>query len=294
MTVATVTAGCRERVHKKKPKAELQFVTERATEVAPGASGVWSCGEVHDATPLRRQLGARGRFSLGAIADTKEARPETLTALEGFARRFATARVDAVAVLGDIGRSAEEIERVLVALRGAGAPLLAIAGERESENSFHDGVKRARNDGVDVVDLVEKRLIDGGKIDIVSLPGYPFSERGCRYRAHDLDGVRALLQGRDGKKPLVVLGHIPPRGEGAEALDWSWGKSNVGDREVARLIEDIAPTLGLFAHVDEAGGHTLATGKQLLVNVGSADAVGGAHAAIVTLADGKLTYEALP
>jgi Icc-related predicted phosphoesterase len=277
MTAMLAMAGCRERVQKR-----------------ASSDGAWSCGAVHDPTPLPLRIGARGRFSLGAIADTQAALPETIAKLEELARRFAEARVDAVAVLGDIGRDADDIARVLMALRGVKVPILAIAGERESENSFHEAVNRARNEGVKVFDLVANRLIESNDIDIVSLPGYPFTNSGCGYRAADLEAVRALVRTRRRQRPLILLGHMPPHGDGPSALDASWGGSNVGDRDVARLVDELAPLVGLFAHVDEAGGHTRATARQLLVNVGSADTIGEARVAIVRLSDGKLSYEALP
>ena len=71
--------------------------------------------------------------------------PSTIVQLERFAAQFGVRQIDAVAALGDLGRSADDIAAVLVALRAAEAPMLAIAGERESENSFHAGVKRALN-----------------------------------------------------------------------------------------------------------------------------------------------------
>jgi Icc-related predicted phosphoesterase len=240
---------------------------------------------VHDARPVERKIGRRGSILLGAIADQQDGAPPRIAFVEKSAQRFAAAKVDAVAVLGDLGRTEDEIARVLLALRAANAPVLAIAGERESENAFHAAVNQARNAGLDVIDLVERRLVSTDDIDIVSVPGYPFTNRGCRYRARDLDGVRALVRQRD--KTRVILGHMPPRGEGEAALDRSWGATNVGDRNVRALVEELRPALGLFAHVDEAMGQVEKTETRLLLNVGIGPA-------LVRLTDGKATLEALP
>ena len=289
VALATASAGCRGRA-----QATTRDEARRDDKQRDGQGAEpWSCGAVHDAAPLRRRLGARGKLTLGAIADTHAATAETIATVERLARRMREAQVDAVAVLGDLGRTQDEVTRVLAALRGAKAPLLALAGERESENAFHAGVNQAQKDGIDVIDLVGKRLMVADDIDIVSLPGYPFTDRGCRYRARDFDGVRALMRGRDRARALVVLGHMPPRGEGRGALDATWGDTNVGDREVARLVDELAPRVALFAHVDEAGGHVQKTATGVMVNAGSAEAGDGARATIVRLVDGKSSVEML-
>jgi Icc-related predicted phosphoesterase len=285
--VASLALGCRGRA-----RASEKARGESAGGAAAPATTAepWSCGAVHDATAVKRTFGTRARVKIGAIADTQAASAATVAAVETFAARFAEAHVDLVAALGDLGGDADEDAKILAALGGAKAPIVAIAGERESENSFHEAVKRARNSGLDVIDLVEKRVIAGDNIDIVSLPGYPITDSGCRYRAADLARVATLV---DGKRPVVILGHMPPRGEGAGAVDATWGKNNVGDRDVARVVAQLAPVAALFAHVDEAGGHVAKAARGIVANVGSADAVGGARAAIVTIADGNASFESL-
>jgi Icc-related predicted phosphoesterase len=308
------TGGCRDgaratraaRANRPRPALPEGAAEARAGATVAGnepAPSSWSCGAVHDPSPVARRLGHGRRLVLGAIADTHGALPATLAEVERFAARFGERGVDAVAALGDLGASEDEIARVLAALRPAHAPILAIAGEREPENAFHAAVKRVQKDGIEIVDLVDKRRMDIGDIDIVSLPGYPVTRTGCRYRQADLEGVRALLAGRDRARPLVVLGHMPPRGSQAQAIDRGLGDANVGDGDVTALLEAIAPSLALFAHVDEAGGRAQAAGAGEWINVGAADAVphelvgggsAGAGAAIVEFSDGKARLERLP
>lgn len=257
----------------------------RSGPAATAQDGEWSCGAVHAAaTVMQKALGHGGRLKLGAIADTNGAAAETLANLRRFAGVFSSEHVDAVAALGDLGGSEEEIAAVLTALGEAKAPVLALAGERESEDAFHAAVKRVRATGVDVVDLVDTRLIDTGKIDIVSVPGYPFSDKGCRYQSADLDGVRRLVDGR--WRPLVLLAHTPPKGSGKKAVDWATGDVNAGDPAMLDLINAVYPNAALFAHVDEAGGRS----ERGWVNVGGVEA---GMATIVTVTNGIARAEVL-
>jgi hypothetical protein len=162
--------------------------------------------------------------------------------------------------------------------------VLALAGEREAEDSFHAAVKRVHDAGIDVVDLVDTRLIDTGEIDIVSVPGYPFSRKGCHYSPADLDGVTRLMARRE--RPLLLLAHTPPKGDGADAIDRALGEVNAGDAAMAALLGRLQPRAALFAHVDEAGGR--ADGERL--NVGGVER---GMAAIVEIVDGRATHRVL-
>jgi Icc-related predicted phosphoesterase len=247
------------------------------TETA-GAAGDWSCGAIHGEPRMARRLGGGGRLVLGAVADTNGAAPTTMANLQRFCGVFRQEHVDAVAALGDLGGTEDEIARVLTALGAAGAPVLALAGERESESAFHAAVGRARAAGVDVVDLVDKRIVDTGEMDIVSAPGYPFSKDGCRYRPSDLQELARALGAP--MRPVVLLAHTPPKGDGAAAIDRAVGDVNAGDPAMLDLVNAIYPNAALFAHVDEAGGRASPRGW---INVGGVES--GA-AMMVTIAHG--------
>ncbi len=257
--------------------------TEAAVTTQPG--GEWSCGAVHGAPVLARTLGHDGRLVLGAVADTNGSAPETLANLSRLGGVFAGEHVDAVLALGDLGRTEDEIATVLTALgRSARAPVLALAGEREPENVFHAAVKRVHDAGVDVVDLVDTRLVDTGKLDIVSIPGYPFSRKGCHYSVADLEGVQRLVAGRD--RSRVIAAHTPPQGRGSDAVDWALGDVNAGDLAMTTLLHRLRPVAALFAHVDEAGGR--AHGEE--INVG---AVERGLAVVVAIDGGRATHRVL-
>lgn len=259
--------------------------TEAATTTGGQPAGEWSCGAVHGAARLQRRLGRDGRIRLGAVADTNGTAPATMANLARLGGVFAEEHVDAVLALGDLGRSEDEIAAVLTALAArAHAPVLALAGEREAEGAFHAAVKKAQAAGGDVVDLVDTRLVEAGAVDIVSLPGYPFSRKGCHYEAADLDGAVRLVAGR--ARPRIVAAHTPPKGHGAGAIDWALGDVNAGDAAMAALVDELKPAAALFAHVDEAGGRR--SGEA--INVG---AVERGMAVLVDLDGGRATHRVL-
>ena len=259
--------------------------TEAATTASPPPAGAWSCGAVHGAARLQRRLGRDGRIRLGAMADTNGTAPATMANLARLGGVFAEEHVDAVLALGDLGRSEDEIGAVLTALAArAHAPVLALAGEREPEGAFHAAVKKAQAAGADVVDLVDTRLVEAGAVDLVAVPGYPFSDKGCHYEAADLDGAARLVAGR--ARPRIVAAHTPPKGHGAGAIDWALGDVNAGDAAMAALIDELKPAAALFAHVDEAGGRR--SGES--INVG---AVERGMAVVVDVDGGRATHRVL-
>jgi Icc-related predicted phosphoesterase len=210
-------------------------------------------------------MGGHGRLRIGALADTNGNAKATMANLSRFARVFADEHVDAVAVLGDLGEREAEIVSVLMALGQAHAPLLALPGERERENEFHSAVTWVRNSGVRIVDLVDNRLLDTGEMDIVAVPGYPFSDHGYRYGAGDLTRARALAGRR--WRPLLLLAHTPPKGNGEQSIDWATGEVNAGDGAMTDLCNALYPNAALFAHVDEAGGRS----ERGWINVGGVE-----------------------
>jgi Icc-related predicted phosphoesterase len=223
----------------------------------------------------QRRIGNRQRLSIGAVADTRGAAPETMAALAGFAATFRAEHVDLVVALGDLGRREEDIAAVLTALGSAGAPILALAGDLEGAQPFRAAVARARAAGIDIIDGVDTRRLDTGAIDIVTVPGAP-SDNECSYTATELAALAETVRGRF--RPLVLVAHTPPRDEGDRGVDWDDGR-NVGDRSLLDLINAVYPNVALFAHADDAGGRV----RRTWINVG---AVTRNMASIVELVDG--------
>jgi Icc-related predicted phosphoesterase len=190
-------------------------------------------------------------------------------------------KVDAILALGDLGATEGEIAGVLASLGRARLPLFALAGEAEAEDLFHAAVKRVRASGVDIVDLVDLRIVDTGELEIVSAPGYRYSPRGCRYDERDVQALAARV-GRP-KKPILLAAHAPPRDDGADGVDRGFGDANLGDPALRALATAIEPSAALCAHIDEAGGR--AHGPWLNI---------GTRVAVVEVAGGQARSRVLP
>jgi hypothetical protein len=275
LALAALTwGGCRDWARTKQTPTSS---TATPTATVDAGQEPWSCGGVHGEARLQRTLGRDGRLKLGAIADLHGDAAEASKA----AAVLTNERVDAILALGDLGATEDEIAGVLSSLGQARLPLLALAGDAEPEDRFHAAVKRARAGGVDIVDLVDVRFVDAGDVEIVSAPGYRYSQRGCRYDARDLQ-MLATQVGRPGK-PIVLAAHAPPRDVGADGVDRGYGDANVGDPAMAALATAIAPAAALCAHIDEAGGR--AHGQWTNI---------GARVAVLEVAGGRARTRVLP
>jgi Icc-related predicted phosphoesterase len=223
------------------------------------------------------------RLVLGVLGDTKEALPATLKHLDRLVAWFRLMGVSAVVVLGGIDASFEGTREVLGRLQRFG-PVLALPGDRESRSGFQAAAEAHRR----VVDLVRVRALSCPRVlGLIAVPGYHLPhhlharEQGCSYGEEE---IRALVPlARKLPAPRVLVAHTPPRGRGARAVDRAFGKVNIGDPKLSRLMREAEIPFGLFAHVHESAGHaTTLSGEpvpertwstSLLLNVGSADSV---------------------
>ncbi len=79
-------------------------------------------------------------FVLGQITDIKDHTPENAANLKLVIEWLKAEKVDAVAVTGDLGESAESIQRVVEDVAVLGVPVLAIIGNRECRDHFDQGI----------------------------------------------------------------------------------------------------------------------------------------------------------
>lgn len=223
------------------------------------------------------------RLALGVLGDTKEALPKTLDQLDRLVAWFRVMGVSAVVVLGGIDTTFEGIRDILGRLQRLG-PVLALPGDRESRSGFQAAAEAYPR----VVDLTRVRALSCPRlVGLIAVPGYHLPhhlharEQGCSY---DEVAIRALVPlARELPAPRVLVAHTPPRGQGARAVDRAFGKVNIGDPKLSRLMREAKIPFGLFAHVHESAGHaTTLAGEpvpertwspSLLLNVGSADSV---------------------
>jgi Icc-related predicted phosphoesterase len=232
---------------------------------------------------------ADGELVLGVLGPVNEDSGANLVAIQGYRRFFAEQNADAIVVTGDVGEASEGITRVLLALAAANIPVLVVAGHRECRADFTNGVLEAQRRATNVVNMNLVRAVEFPGGTLVSLPGfhdpnYLGCATACRYFKGTVDEV--IRVAREAAHPVVLVSHGPPRGVGAQALDYISGGRNVGDAEINRAIKEAKVAFGLFSNVEEAGGR--ATGspegraavpegeasKRLYLNPGPADTVG--------------------
>ena len=123
----------------------------------------------------------------------------------------------------------------------------------------------------------------------MTLPGYhnPFylhhRRGGCAYQERDVEALQELVD--DARQPVLLVAAAPPRGRGANAIDFARGGVNIGSPELGGFIDEQEVPFGVFGHVYESGGratrdrmgqHSVPEGEwssTLYVNPGAAEAV---------------------
>jgi len=241
---------------------------------------------------------ADGQLVVGVLGPVNEDSGLNLLALRKYLAFFAEQKVELVVVTGDVGEVPDGISRVLEELAAAKVPLLVIAGNRECQKEFAEGVAQAQATFNGIVNLNTVRSVAVGGVTFVSLPGYhdPYyitCDTGCRYDAGTLGEVVTLA--REANTPVVLVSHGPPRGSSSQSLDFAGSSGNVGDAAVNKALVDGNIAFGLFSNIKEAGARATAADlatqvpegksvKTLMVNPGPADT------SRWYMNDGKLSY----
>jgi Icc-related predicted phosphoesterase len=253
-----------------------------------------------------------GVVAIGVLGAIKDFGEETRPALTFFLDHFEKEKVDALLLLGDIASSEFELTQILIFCARRPWPVLAIIGNTESRASFNRALLAALKAAPNIINMDFVRLVDLGGAVLVGLPGYidrrfVHETAGCTYTRRDLRKMRGLVEGV--KDTLVFVSHGPPRGEGADGLDFAAEGGNVGDKNINAFLKKHKIAFGIFSHIIEAGGRTddgqgraLAPGKyadSLWINVGSANPlswqlnsgrVSCGMGAVVRIKEGKASY----
>jgi hypothetical protein len=201
---------------------------------------------------------ADDRAVIGVIASVNDAASDTLEAVDGYLRDFATRGVELVIVAGDSGESQKDIEAVLRRVAASGLPVLAFPGNVEPRDAFVAAAAAVHKDVPALIDGMVVRRIDWDDVTILTLPGHADPKyiragaKGCHYLPADVKALAALA--KDAKAPVLLAAHTPPRGKGAAAVDWHYDGEHTGDPELAKLITSAAIPFGIFPNIKEAGG----------------------------------------
>jgi predicted phosphodiesterase len=233
---------------------------------------------------------ADDEFVIGQITDIKDHNPDNAANLVAVVNWMKTEKVDAIAVTGDLGETADSIEKVLRDVATAGVPVITVVGNRECRDHFEQGVKAAQKDFKNIINMNLVRVINTDEVSIVSMPGYYnraylHCAEGCEYMPDD---VRALPDvAKEATAPVKLLvSHGPPLQAGPLAIDRIHEGANVGDpvlTEVMKANPALFP-FGIFGNIQEAGGYAtdLAGGTRVaaetfvdsfMLNPGPLDAV---------------------
>jgi Icc-related predicted phosphoesterase len=282
------------------------------------------------AEPVRLTVGERHlRFSgpvlalddtdpelvLGVMGAVKDFSPETEKALQFFLKGFAEAGADVIVLAGDIAGSEYEQAQVLQFVARSGVPVLCLIGNSESRSAFNRAVLAASKVVHNLVNFDLTRRVEWDRATLISLPGYHdrrfvHQSAGCAYPPAEIQGLRRIMDPPKGT--MVLVGHGPPRGKGAHALDLAVEAGHVGDPALLKFMTDHDVRIGIFSHILEAGGRAVdAAGaavsagvwvERLWLNAGSANPLpwqlnGGrtvcGQAAVVRIKDGRASYRML-
>jgi Icc-related predicted phosphoesterase len=202
---------------------------------------------------------ADDEFAIGQLSDIKDHTPENAANLKLALEWLKGEKVDAIALTGDLGESAESIQRVLEDAAALGVPVFAIIGNRECKDHYAQGVAAAQAKHKNIINLNEIRVVNTDDVSFVSMPGYYnksyiHCEAGCEYTADDVAQLPTIAKAATG--PVTVLiSHGPPKMSGAAAIDRIHEGDNVGDPALTAVMKDGAFAFGMFGNIQEAGGH---------------------------------------
>lgn len=196
---------------------------------------------------------------VGQLTDIKDHTPANAANLQSALEFFKQNKVDLIAVTGDLGESAESIQKVLTDVAAAGVPVLAMVGNRECRDHFVQGVTAAQKTAKNIVNMNAVRVFNADDASFVSMPGYYNPQyihcaEGCQYQPQDVAELPKIAEKATGPVK-ILLSHGPPQQKGEKAIDRIHEGANVGDPELAKVMQTGLFPFGLFGNIQEAGGY---------------------------------------
>jgi hypothetical protein len=224
---------------------------------------------------------------IGLLAGLNEPGTATLSNIRFLLEQFKGAGVQMILVAGGVGSSENDNRVILSALAAAPVPVLISPGAEENFKLLRKVIRELNSRHPQLIDMTMVRRVFLRHLAILSLPGYfkPFyleaGASGCSYDNADLSLLASLIV-KD--RTNVLLSASPPRGRDGSAVDIGRGNVNIGDPDLARVLQKNGVRFGMFGHVHEAAGNAtssdgtggLAPGiwhNSLLLQAGAGDAV---------------------
>jgi hypothetical protein len=283
LLLAFAAAGCSQGAPPQPPPARPPSSAKAAAKPEPARSDPACIGPLEAPLKLRSPAGA---LVVGVLSGLKNADDDNLDALRSLARALRERGAELLVANGDVGESSEVQVSLLGTLAATGLPVLVSPGNRELRADLDAAETELRRRGANLVDLSHTRAVDLGDALLVSLPGgferrQVRSDGACLYVQRDCDALGQWLDKLPaGSPPVVLVAAVPPKGEGAKALDSSEGQ-NLGDPRLLALLTPQRAPFGLFGQVWESGGRAIdgagrpvaqkAAATQLYLNPGAAD-----------------------
>jgi hypothetical protein len=191
---------------------------------------------------------------VGAVADARGARPETLAQIRRAATSFKRDKVELVIALGGMGATQQEIAAGLGALADGPWLVWALPGDRESIPAHRAAL--AELGGGAILDGTAVRMVEMDGVLFAGFPGVEAADQllagadGCVHRTADAEGLAARLAVHKG--PRVWVGHAPPRQRGPGASDVALGGVHIGERALAQALPAARAHLLVHGLVDQA------------------------------------------
>jgi Icc-related predicted phosphoesterase len=258
---------------------------------------------------------ADDKVKIGIVSAIKDVAPGTKANIAAALEWFKKQGVEWIVANGDLALEEFDLAEVVELLAESGLPTVATLGNSESKSSFSRVYRDVAEKNPNLVNGVFVRQLVLDDVELWTVSGYHDKRfvhqgAGCHYSKEEVDSMLASLKPA-GKAPVALVSHGPPLCSGKNAIDWIADKKNVGDPELARLIQKANVPFGFFGHIIEAGG--TAVGKDLSTPIAPSKAVPSLYvnagslagdpwglndgstatgmAMIVTIAAGKASYE---
>lgn len=235
----------------------------------------------------------QGPLRIGVLGAPKDAELQTRENVRRANKEFVKAGVQLILINGDLGESAELMKAADMIAAETTLPVLVHSGNIEWTNAFTEAIDAVNAKAPTFINMNLVRHLDLGGVHLVSVPGWSnvkyVKPAACRYDKDNVDEARAIAAAATARGEVVILtAHGPPRGRGKQALDFADEAGNVGDEDLAAMLEDVPVRFGIFGHILEAGGRATADvaiqtplpqpmrapSPSLYVNVGSASSYG--------------------
>jgi len=187
---------------------------------------------------------------IGIVSAIKDVTPGTMKNLKETLAWFEGEKVDWIVVNGDIARGEFDLEEIIDVIVATQLPILINLGNLDSKGSWARVYKHREEENPHLVNGVWIRQIVADDVEFWVVAGYHdprfvHQDGGCKYKKDDVDVFRKKIK-PSGDRPVVMVVHGPPQGEGKHALDLIHDQKNVGDPNLNRVIRRMGVKFGIF------------------------------------------------